>query len=197
MSKWVNSVVVPIVFLICLLNRDFHIRRRPLSFSLPYPCKIWGPRDVAFKSYTPKWSELLEKCGYPPFLNFHYIFTCNFKIHLSYNFIGFMRKIGSFIWCQHLHSDGWIQKWSGHTPLAQNFTVVGEILFFSFLNPQPTTRGRAISGVLPHIHKTDGHFINYPMRHSVRVVKDMQFIFYYFYLFCKCSVTVILMDLET
>ena len=28
-----------------------------------------------------------------------------------------MRKIGAFIWYQKLHFDGWIQKWSGHTPL--------------------------------------------------------------------------------
>ena len=29
-----------------------------------------------------------------------------------------MRKIGAFIWYQRLHFNGWIQKWSGHTPLT-------------------------------------------------------------------------------
>ena len=30
-----------------------------------------------------------------------------------------MRKIGAFIWYQKLHLDGWIHKWSDHTPLNQ------------------------------------------------------------------------------
>ena len=29
-----------------------------------------------------------------------------------------MRKIGAFIWYQKLYFNGWIQTWSGHTPLS-------------------------------------------------------------------------------
>ena len=33
-----------------------------------------------------------------------------------------MRKIGASIWYQKLHFNGWIQKWSGHTPLINTLT---------------------------------------------------------------------------
>ena len=39
-------------------------------------------------------------------------------------FTGVMRKIGDFIWYQKLHFDGWIQKWSGHTPLTGVYMYV-------------------------------------------------------------------------
>ena len=44
-----------------------------------------------------------------------------------------MRKIGAFIWYQKLHFNGWIQKWSGHTPLNEYKLQLGTLFgdFFS------------------------------------------------------------------
>ena len=40
-----------------------------------------------------------------------------------------MRKIGAFIWYQNLHFDGWIQKWSRHTPLSVS-TIIRQLKYF-------------------------------------------------------------------
>ena len=40
-----------------------------------------------------------------------------------------MRKIGAFVWYQTLHFDGWIQKWSDHTPLRVFFPVSNECIY--------------------------------------------------------------------
>ena len=53
-------------------------------------------------------------------MNFRYVFAQNFyKQHLlQVKFTGiFEEKIGAFIWYPKLHFDGWIHKWSDHTPL--------------------------------------------------------------------------------
>ena len=56
------------------------------------------------------------------------------------HFTGVMRKIGAFIWYQKLHLNGWIQKWSGHTPLTTaemvkvNQAVVNSIQSFSLIS---------------------------------------------------------------
>ena len=62
----------------------------------------------------------VQKWWLPQFLNFRYVFACDFyKQHLLHvTFYRRNEKIGAFIWNQKLHFDGWIPKWTFPDPIS-------------------------------------------------------------------------------